>query len=89
MNRLGRISKRGNEDLRRLLIHGARAVLNWCTKKDDVLSQWLQQLKNRTQLCKVTVALANKLARVVWVVMSSGQPFEIQKVCKAVMALMN
>ena len=50
MNRLGRISKRGNEDLRRLLIHGARAVLNWCTKKDDVLSQWLQQLKNRTQL---------------------------------------
>ena len=84
VNRLGRISKRGNEGLRRLLIHGARAVLNWCTEKDDALSQWLQQLKRRTHSCKVTVALANKLARVVWAVLSSGQPFDIQKVCKAV-----
>ena len=82
-NRLGGISKRGNEGLRRLLIHGARAVLIWCAKKDDALSRWLQELKKRTHSCKVTVALANKLARVVWAVMASGQPFDLNKVCKA------
>ena len=76
MNRLGGISKRGNEGLRGLLIHGVRAVLNWCTKKDDALSLWLQGLKKRRHSCKVTVALANKLARVVWAIIASGQLFD-------------
>ena len=42
MNRIGKISKRGNPMLRQMLIHGARAVINWCNKKQDKLSCWLQ-----------------------------------------------
>jgi len=61
-NRMGKISKRGNSTLRKYLIHGARTVLNWCEKKDDVLSCWLQKLKIRMNGCKAVVALANKLA---------------------------
>ena len=81
-NRLGKITKRGNQTLRRLLIHGARTVVNWCDKKDDSLSLWLQRLKQRQHVCKVTVALANKMARMVFVVMSSGQAFDMNKACK-------
>ncbi|MCF1439320.1 MAG: IS110 family transposase, partial [Shewanella sp.] len=46
-NRLGGITKRGNQTLRRLLIHGARTVVSRCDSKDDPLSMWLQQLKLR------------------------------------------
>ena len=81
-NRLGKITKRGNQTLRRLLIHGARTVVNWCDKKDDSLSLWLQRLKQRQHVCKVTVALANKMARMVFVVMSRGQAFDMNKACK-------
>ena len=81
-NRLGKITKRGNQTLRRLLIHGARTVVNWCDKKDDSLSLWLQRLKQRQHVCKVTVALANKMARMVFVVMSRGQVFDMNKACK-------
>jgi len=81
-NRLGKITKRGNQTLRRLLIHGARTVVNWCDKKDDSLSLWLQRLKQRQHVCKVTVALANKMARMVFVVMSRGQAFDMDKACK-------
>ncbi|ABM25507.1 transposase IS116/IS110/IS902 family protein [Shewanella sp. W3-18-1] len=83
-NRLGKITKRGNQTLRRLLIHGARTVMNWCDKKDDSLSQWLQRLKQRQHVCKVTVALANKMARMVFVVMSRRQVFDMNKACKVV-----
>ncbi|MGI2024733.1 IS110 family transposase [Shewanella glacialipiscicola] len=81
-NRLGKITNRGNQTLRRLLIHGARTVVNWCDKKDDSLSLWFQRLKQRQHVCKVTVALANKMARMVFVVMSSGQAFDMNKACK-------
>ena len=46
INRMGKITKRGNSTLRKYLIHGARTVLNWCAKKDDVLSCWLKNSKN-------------------------------------------
>jgi transposase len=82
-NRLGKITKRGNSSIRRLLIHGARTVLNWCDKKDDVLSLWLQRLKQRQHICKVVVALANKMARMVFVVMSKAQKFDVNNACNA------
>ena len=80
-NRMGKISKRGNSSLRKYLIHGARTVLNWCEKKDDVLSCWLQKLKVRMNGCKAVVALANKLARIIWSVLTSKQPFDVSKAC--------
>jgi transposase len=80
-SRLGKITKRGNKTLRMLLIHGARTVLNWCDKKDDQLSCWLQALKKRMHGCKAVVALANKLARIVWSVLAKKQNFDLKLAC--------
>lgn len=80
-NRLGKITKRGNASLRRALILGARAVLNWCDKKDDSLNKWLQKLKDRMHNCKSVVALANKLARIIWVVLAKETTFDVNKAC--------
>jgi transposase len=70
--RLGHISKRGNRQLRVLLIHGARTVLNWSRKREDELSRWVKALCNRRGKHKAIVALANKTARMVWVVLKKG-----------------
>lgn len=74
-SRMGGISKRGNRQLRRQLIHGARAVVRWCEGKDDPLSVWLQQLLKTKHKNKVVVALANKLARIAWAVISRGEAY--------------
>jgi len=71
------ISKRGNQSLRKQLIHGSRAVINWCEGKDDPLSLWLQNLLKTKHVCKVVVALANKLARIAWAVLTTGKAFDI------------
>lgn len=70
------ISKRGDRTLRKLLIHGARAVLNWSKDKTDKLSSWLNALSHRAHPCKVIVALANKLARIAWAVLATGQAYK-------------
>lgn len=70
------ISKRGNPYLRSLLIHGARAVLQYCPGKTDRLSVWAESLKARTCYNKACVALANKLARIAWVVMAKEQTYQ-------------
>ena len=75
---LGNISKRGNRDLRRVLAHGARSVMNWCEKKTDPLSLWVKELASRMHPCKVIVALANKLARIAWAVLSRKEPFKVE-----------
>jgi len=80
-NRMGKITKRGNSTLRKYLIHGARTVLNWCDKKDDVLSNWLKKLKERMHGCKAVVALANKLARIIWSVLATKTEFDVKKAC--------
>lgn len=75
-SRMKGISKRGDRTLRRLFIHGARTVLNWCEGKTDKLSLWLQDLKKRAHPCKVIVSLANKLARIAWAVLATKQPYQ-------------
>lgn len=69
------ISKRGDRTLRKMLIHGARTVLNWCGSKTDRLSLWLKALSRRAHPCKVIVALANKMARIAWAVLATKQPY--------------
>ena len=69
------ISKRGNGYLRRLLVHGARAVLQCREKQSPGLSAWLGQLAARAHSNVVAVALANKMARVVWAVLSKGEAY--------------
>ena len=57
--RLGEISKRGNQYLRTLLIHGARTVMNWVKEKTDGFSLWTKQLVARRGKHKAIVAIAN------------------------------
>jgi transposase len=70
--RLLGISKRGNKYLRKLLIHGARAALPTLSASPTPIGQWLQGLMARAHKNAVVVALANKLARIVWAVLRRG-----------------
>jgi transposase len=72
------ISKRGDRYLRALLIHGARAVVyRWKDQPNPwARAQWLQQLIARRGINCATVALANKMARVAWVLLSKGVRYQ-------------
>jgi transposase len=73
--RLGRITKRGNSYLRHLLIHGARSVVSRARGKADTQSLWIHQLVARVGLPKTYVAVANKMARVAWALLHSGESY--------------
>lgn len=60
------ITKCGEKELRTLLVHGARSVVNHAQNKDDALSRWVCQVVARRGKNKATVALANKMARIAW-----------------------
>ena len=81
--RLLGISKRGNRYLRTLLIHGARAALPHLLAKDNALSRWLKSLLARCHHNIVVVALANKLARIAWAVLTTRRSFEAEKAAMA------
>jgi transposase len=75
--RLGPISKRGNGYLRRLLVHGARAVLARAHRHpEDGLACWALRVAERRGKNIAAVALANKLARIAWVVLRTGAPYQ-------------
>ena len=76
--RLMGISKRGNKYLRKLLIHGARAALPYVAEKDTALGRWAKSLLSRVHQNVAVVAFANKLARICWAVLRSGQKFAAQ-----------
>jgi transposase len=78
--RLLGISKRGNEYLRRMLIHGARAAFSMLSKLETPLGEWLRGLLARAHVNTVVVALAAKLARIVWAVLRSGERFQTKVV---------
>ena len=82
--RLMGISKRGNKYLRTLLIHGARAALPHLAEKETILGRWAKNLLSRVHQNVAVVALANKLARICWAVLRSGQKFTAKGVPLAV-----
>ena len=71
---LGGISKKGEPYLRRLLVLGATAVVRYVRNKPD-LAGWVNALLARRPARVVTVAVANKLARIVWAIMQRGGTF--------------
>jgi transposase len=73
--RLLGISKRGTPYLRRLLIHGGRAVVARLKRKDHTFGNWLDHLEARSPRNVVVVAMANKLARIAWAVLTRGQVY--------------
>ncbi len=64
--KLGRISKRGDGYIRRLLVHGARTVLRWRRAKPGTGLGWTDRLLARRPTTVILVAMANKTARVTW-----------------------
>ncbi len=73
--RLGRISKAGNERLRTLLVVGATAVVRHAKPGGKSASAWLLRLLERKPRKLVAVALANKMARIVWAMMARGEAY--------------
>ena len=65
--------------LRKMLIHGARAALPSLANAQTDFSQWLRGLLARAHKNTAVVALAAKLARIVWAVPRSGQVFELRR----------
>ena len=74
--KLGSITKQGNRYLRRLLVLGATSLLRVVGKRKGALRDWLVALLARKPARLVTVALANKLARILWAVMRRARRFE-------------
>jgi transposase len=82
--RLGSISKRGDGYLRKLLVFGARAVL-WSANSAkragrplDALRAWVLRVEARTCHNKAAIALANKLARIIWATWYRQKDFELR-----------
>ena len=73
------ISKRGNAYLRTLFIHGARAVLRHSANKTDRFSRWAQAVLERGGYNKACVAVANKMARMAWVIMAKGETYRVAR----------
>ena len=67
--RLGKISKMGQRDLRRLLITGAMAVV----RRGETRDPWLARMLSRKPKMLVVVALANRMARIVWALMTKRE----------------
>ena len=70
------ISKRGNSYLRKILIHGARSAVVRMKRERSPFASWLDGLQARAPLNVVVTATANKLARIVWAILSTGQDFK-------------
>lgn len=71
--KLGRITRRGDGYLRKLLVLGARAALRVAARKEDNVSKWAMQLLDRAGPGKTAVALANKNARTAWRMLANRQ----------------
>ena len=71
--RLGRISKMGDRYIRRLLVIGATTRLRYARGRPTPDAEWINRLLTRRPARLVTVALANKMARIAWAVMARGE----------------
>jgi transposase len=73
--KLGAISRMGERSLRRLLIIGASAVVLHASKRGAPRGSWLEQMLARKPRMLVTVALANKTARIVWALLKRNEVY--------------
>ncbi len=73
--RLGRVSKAGQADIRKLLIIGAMSRLNWLGRKSIVKESWLGRMLARKPKMLVAIALANKMARAIWAMVTNNEDY--------------
>lgn len=74
-DRLGRVSKAGQADIRRLLIIGAMSRLNWLGRKSIPEGSWLARLLTKKPRMLVAIALANKMARAIWAMLTKKEDY--------------
>ena len=75
--RLLGLSKRGDGCLRRQLMHGARAVVRISPGREGKLWSWIKGLLDRRVFNVVVAAVANKLARILWALLSRGEAYRV------------
>ena len=73
--RLGRVSKAGQADIRRLLIIGAMSRLNWLGCKSIPQESWLERMLARKPKMLVAIALANKMASTIWAMLTKKEDY--------------
>jgi len=73
--RLGCVSKAGQADIRRLLIIGAMARVNWASRKPPVQGSWLARMLGKKPKMLVAIALANKMARKIWAMLTKQEDY--------------
>lgn len=73
--RLGKVSKMGQRDLRRLLVTGAMSVIQKKSRWGKEPDPWLQRLLERKPTIKAAIALANKMARTMWALLMKGEDY--------------
>lgn len=75
--KLGSVSKMGQTDIRRLLIVGAMSVIRWVVRKGGSANRWLATLVTRKPKMVAAVALANKMARMIWAVTTKQEDYRM------------
>jgi error-prone DNA polymerase len=73
--RLGRITKTGNREIRKLLVLGATSMVYRADEWNSAVGAWLRSVLERRPVRLVTVALANKMARIAWAVMTRKEVY--------------
>ena len=73
--RLGRVSKAGQADIRRLLLIGAMARVSWASRKPSVQGTWLSRMLAKKPRMLVAIALANKMARTIWAMLTKQEDY--------------
>ena len=81
--RMGSISKAGNERLRQLLVVGPMSVVRYAKPGSKSASPWLLKLLERKPRMLAAVALANKMARIIWAMMAHGEVYRRQPMATA------
>ncbi|WGL62327.1 IS110 family transposase [Pseudomonas sp. CW003PS] len=76
--RLGGITRRGNPYLRTLLVQGAQSVLNHCQRREDAISQVARRLLESKRRTVAVIAIANRLARIIYAVIKHNTPYRAQ-----------
>jgi error-prone DNA polymerase len=76
--RLGRITKTGNAEIRRLLVLGATSMVYRAEQWNSAAGAWVRAILQRRPVRLATVALANKMARIAWVVMTRKDVYRPQ-----------
>lgn len=82
-DKLGAITRKGNRYLRKMLVVGCTSVLRVAHKHKGALAEWIVAMRARKPERVVAVALANKLARIAWAMMSTGESFRTELYTKA------